>query len=286
MINNIVFFNHYHNGDIFFSKGYVRAIMKLLPEINFFYAHSNDRKIIRDLEIGSYPMSNVPARNIDPFAEVSDTLYVNTWIGNHILLGVGGCNWLTLHQMYRLIFEVISSKVRPIELGSIRQYSPFIDYSFFDVPTDLELDFENTIMFSNSPVLSGQSSIDSVDFIVQALLDNFPEKKVILTGPTAIESDRIMHTSNLIQTNGSDLNEITWISERCKFIIGRQSGPFSFMQVEGNVDDSRKTIISFSNDPNVDWLHLLKNKSSYSILMDHDSEALVREIVDIVGSAG
>ena len=47
----IVFFNHYHRGDIFTNRGYVVAITESLRNFEFGYLHFNHPKLTRDISI-------------------------------------------------------------------------------------------------------------------------------------------------------------------------------------------------------------------------------------------
>jgi hypothetical protein len=46
--------------------------------------------------------------------------------------------------------------------------------------------------------------------------------------------------------NGSDLNEISYLSTKCNVIIGRASGPFTFAINRQNIEDPNKILLSFS----------------------------------------
>lgn len=279
MIDTIVFYNNFHNGDIFFSKGYVKNIIEQFPEISFYYSHKNDPKITRDLNIGFMDMNNYSIPQSHKLILDKNRLFINTWIGNYID-GYLDCNWKSLHIMYEHIFKYLEELFNiNIQRLNINEYSPSIDFSYYDIPVDFNCDYDQTIIFSNGPVLSGQSILESTDFIVESLLNYFPEKKLILTHKTNINSNNILYTSDIIKTSGSDLNEISWLASKCKYIIGRQSGPFSFMQTDKNINDKKKIIISFSNNEKVNWLYEIKTKSKYVNLIETDKNDLINNII-------
>jgi len=164
-------------------------------------------------------------------------------------------------------------------LDDIMTYSPFVDDLYFSIPNNIEIDYENTIIFSNGPALSGQSEVSSTEGIVDSLLQAFPEKSLILTYPSSISHKNISYTSDLLQASMPDLNEISILSRRCKYLIGRQSGPFSFMQTDKLLSDSRKVVVSFSNSPEVDWFYQIDTPFPYVNLMDHDESLLIESMI-------
>ena len=53
----IVFYNQWHNGDVFSSKGYVNDIIQKLPQIKYYYAHECHPKVICDINADYIPVS-------------------------------------------------------------------------------------------------------------------------------------------------------------------------------------------------------------------------------------
>lgn len=285
MIDSVVFFNNFHNGDIFFSKPYVKHMAELFNVKDYTYAHNNNPIIVRDLNMNFQLLQDIDIFYKDKIKIIGSTLYVNTWIGNYLNEN-RNCNWISLHEMYVELYQSISDILdKKFNLLSRDNYKQFIDFDQYNIPIDFDCDYENTIIFSNGPVNSGQSYLRSTDNIVRSLCNTFPEKKIILTHPSEVNDNKIIYTSNIINANGSDLNEISWLSTKCKYIIGRQSGPFSFMQTDLNVNDSTKTMISFSDCAEVDWLYQINVKSNYNHLIDNDEQKLIKDINDIIGAA-
>jgi hypothetical protein len=283
MINNVIFYNHFHNGDIFFSKGYVRHMMSLFHDKNIFYAHVNDPKICKDLNATHIDIRTQPIPPLqNKITILDDNLYINTWIGNY-LNDLTGCNWDSLHKMYRKIYYALRTTLgMEFPINKMDYYAPFIDYSHYDIPTDFVCDYDNTIIFSNGPVLSGQSNLGSTEGIIRSILSNFPEKKLVLTHRSGVSHDNIIYTDEIIRTTGSDLNEISWVSNKCKYVIGRQSGPFSFMQTNENTNDENKIMIGFSNDVFLDWLYGVETACTYSNIIEKDENDVIRQVVALI----
>lgn len=265
----IVFFNHYHNGDIFASKGYIADLIKELKEHDIFYQHLHSPKLLKDLNIEyrslEFPMG--PFHDRLPFFMDHNTVFINTWAGNYLQYG-NGINWQTYRLMFEKIYSLLENVIdRSIEIGPIEYYFPEINYEYFDIP-NITIP-ENSIIISNGPVLSGQSNIFSIDSIVPLLLDK-TDSHIILTHYAPFQSERVSFTNNLINTTGGDLNEIAWISEQCKYIIGRNSGPFCFMNTKNNLNDSNKTLISIGNKEEDSFVYGINLKCNYHFVDDSE----------------
>lgn len=272
-IHSIAFFNHFHNGDIFLSKPYVKYVMDTLPQYNYYYLHKNNNKIIADLKINQIDLNSLQINEKTKFFVENNTLYINTHIGCYFPeIDDAECNWITTHKVYEIIYKTISNILNTdLFIKNIDDYVYETNYKIYDVPLNLDLDYENTIIISNGPVMSGQSNIHSFDNVVHYLVHKYPNKKFILTHRTEINTSNILYTSDLIKTTGSDLNEISYIADQyCKYIIGRQSGPFIFMNTNSILNNPNKKIFSLRYNRNCDFLHEIKVKSQYFSILDHD----------------
>ena len=273
----IVFFNHYHNGDIFASKGYISDLIKELSGHELYYQHYNSPKLLRDLNI-QYQTLEVPLGNFsdrNPMAGDRDSIFINTWIGNYLPYG-DGINWGTYHTMFSKIYSSISDMMDgSIELGPIQYYLPEINYEYFDIP-DVKVP-RGSIIISNGPVLSGQSTLPYLNSIITGLLEK-TDRDIILTHFAPFNSDRIHYTNNMIETTGGDLNEISWVASQCDYLIGRNSGPFCFMNTKNILNDSSKNIISIGNNEKDSFIYNVPTKSNYNFIHDQD----VLNVLDIV----
>lgn len=264
---NIVFYNHYHNGDIFASKAYVEDIIKEFKGANFYYQHPNSPRLLRDVDIEfrdiEAPLGALPVR--EKFRVSKDTIFINTWIGNYLNLG-SGINWPTYHKMFNVIYEFLYDETdNKIPLGPVEYYIPEIRYDYFDIP-DVTIP-ENSVIISNGPVMSGQSNLQNIDSIVNSILEH-TDYSIILTHFSPFNSDRVYYTNNITNIIGGDLNEISWIAEQCKYIIGRNSGPFCFMHTKKILNDRSKTIISLGNKAEDSFTYGMELPSNYQFILD------------------
>jgi hypothetical protein len=123
--------------------------------------------------------------------------------------------------------------------------------------------------------MSGQAPAVDFDAITLSLADTFPQITFLLTNPGTIkiQKNNVFYCDEIINSpiKINDLNEISYISTRCKLIVGRSSGPYSFSITEKNVPGKKFVCIcNFQKDAwtigdlnNVTWT----NESSVDVLL-------------------
>lgn len=267
----IVFFNHYHRGDIFTNRGYVNAIRTSLRNFEFGYLHFNHPKLTRDISIeylGDPSFLNKKER----FRQDDECLYVNTWIGAYkkIMNKHGGLNMKAMHEQWQIIFDEINRVFYTnLQLSSKKiRYMPGIDPSFLDLAT-VKNYVETTssikkILLCNGVPKSAQSFHYDMSQQINMLAEEFPDIHFICTTKIQSNFPNILFTDDIIRDteeeikrapwedrtlNICDLLEISYLSENCKIIIGKNSGPFCFCETLKNYSDNTKSFISF----NVSW---------------------------------
>lgn len=270
----IVFFNHYHNGDVFNSRGFVIDIMKQIP-VQYFYAHNCDHKILADLNLEQMEISKtIPFQNKNNSILIADTAtYINTWVGCYFDQGIkygGECSLRFNYEIYKILYEKLS-EIYEIKLNISQN---LIDY-FSDVDENvLRLDNVNKfldnngkkkILFSNGPALSGQCNQYNGDMmeIIDPLSMKFPNVSFILTHKINLQRENVHYTDDIVGVNGFDLNEISYLSNHCDMIIGRSSGPFCFSTTKKNIEDSTKTFICFGTNIRDCFQFGVKTKSKF-----------------------
>jgi hypothetical protein len=282
MIDKIVYYNHFHNGDVFLSKEYIKELILLFPNMKHIYYHENSSKLLKDLNIQTLSIKDVDFPQKNQIFVKDNTIYINTWIvaaDFHL----NGCNFISYSSMWSYIYEKINDILKTnILIKDEYFYIPETDYSFYDIPSDFSIDYDNTILFSNGNVNSGQAYRQDTEHIVHSLLNNFKDKTIILTHKTSINNDNIKYTDDIIKTIDGDLNEISWIAERCKHIIGRNSGPFIFMHTKNILNDKNKNIISFGGHSYDAPMHKSKTKSNYIFFDDKDPDLLTNNIISFI----
>lgn len=256
-MKKIVFFNHAHRGDIFLSRPFVKEIVEKL-DVEFYYSHFWGEYLLKDLNINYIHIDTVDKipqidRHIGHYIS-EDTLYINTWIGNyfdHSKPRYGECNLQSIYfLMYEQIFKVIR-KIFQIDLNlkDIHEYFPTIDYSYFNIGNIdkyLKEDTRKKVLLCNGPALSGQCDYNGdMAEIINFLSQKYSNITFIITHNIKLEKDNIKYTGDIIQSQKSDLNEITYLSKFCDVIVGRSSGPFTFANTKDNIFDEKKSFLCF-----------------------------------------
>lgn len=242
MIENVYFFNNFHNGDVFYSKEFVKDIKSKIGK-NHYYIHNNDFSILKDMDIEQIRKST-PKNEISVLIE--NDLYINTWIGQqktkYLSTANSGCNLNTNYNMFCDIYKQLN-----IEINSIEYYIPSVN---FEKVQTLNIDnFINSnkryILICNNEVLSGQSKNFNFDPIIDYLSTTYPDLMFIISNDTSLNKNNIFNFSNIGGIT-NNLLEISYISTKCDVIIGRASGPFCFTHIDENINNPNKIFVSFS----------------------------------------
>jgi len=256
---NIVFFNPFHNGDLFVSKEFVRQIITELPGVCVLFHHNNNVKVLQDLNIQFEHGTRLFGKrksSLPAVFENDNTLYINTWLGSYKNLGMynspAGINLHSMKTVFSYVFDQINFRFNSnLTIKDLQNYIPEIDYSMFNVNNvDNFLKNRNNskkILISNGPVFAKQSISDDFSEILNKISNKFLDVDFICTHPTKCVSKNIFYTKDIILDNsGCDLNEISYLSNFCSIIIGKNSGPYIFSIVKNNVSDTSKTFIQFN----------------------------------------
>lgn len=251
VIKEVIFYNHYGNGDIFVAREFVKEIMRNLPEAKHYFAHSKDPYINSDI-LKHRPL-DVFCEMRSPFILVDESLYINTWIGyaygKYVLPGVV-CRLDKFKQMYNDTLEKIGL---PFRLNQpIENYIPEIggiDSEYKNNITDFVYSIINKklVLICNGNVQSNQA--ENFDFtpVIEKLAEENPNIIFLVTEYFYTNFTNIIYTGSIFgKGTGSDLKEIGYLSKYVDIIIGRSSGPFVFCQTRTNYSNANLKILSFT----------------------------------------
>lgn len=255
---NIIFFNYWHNGDCFISKGWVKDIMSNLPDATFYYAHNLNTEILKDLNIEHIKLDNI--QGLHTFIPIvkSDNgdIFINTWCGvfiGDIFPHGEHSNFIRQHEIYKRQCSSLSSFLEKniIPTNNPLDYLPSINFSYFDteyIDTFINsLDSKKIILICNNPCKSEQSDISDIKDVVISLNKLFPNLVFITTKELDINVENVYNTNKLFNKS-SDLNEIAYLSKYATIIIGNNSGPYTFTHFKENLYDENKTFICLSKN--------------------------------------
>lgn len=290
----IILFNHFHRGDLFTHKEFVRHMKQLIPDNTFEYWHFNHPKVNLDLQI---PLVNTP-HNLDRNAHFiweGEVAGINTWIGvwSDIFNKHQGVNMFSLYESWENIFDKFGLKLRE----DPESYLPTIDYSFFNLKNIDEYVStpKKRILFCNGKPMSGQSFDSDMGDIINAFAEKHPEIDFICTQKFPTMSLNVLFTDDIIDdreefftgvnpywfnkpTNICDLNEISYLSTKCDAIVGKNSGPFVFCETYDNLKDESKVIVSFCKGPKETMSNGVDVKARYKHVTDHTHSSIVETI--------
>jgi hypothetical protein len=258
MMSKIVFFNHFHKGDLHTHKEFIRHLQFELPDVTFEYMHSNAEKLTAELNI---PLVGSPSElnNKEPFYydEDTETLFINTWVGCNwdVFCKHGGINMHTLYEQWEGIVEQVNEVFDAnIKLNEEKEsYLPRIksDLLKIDKIEDYLLTADEgvrKVLICNNAPMSNQSFKSDMKEHILPFAEMYPDTHFICTNKFDTEGhENIKFTDDIIgPVDGGDLQEISYLSRNCDVIIGKNSGPYVFCETYDNYMDDTKTFISFN----------------------------------------
>ena len=249
MFDNIIFYNHFGNGDIFESREFVKEIISNVPASKCIYRHAKGEKFLRDICNLNYEYLTMEDNLCNPTGNSKvhgNDLYINTWIGRdgrYVLPGIG-CTVEKLFDMYNDMLQGIYSLKY-----SCREYIPTINYSFFnrEESDNFASQHEKLILISNGPVQSMQACNFDFAPIIRRVADTHKDKTFIITSNMEERPENVFYTGEFIKQDGQpDLNELSYLSTKCNMLIGRNSGPHVMSWVKENCFNRKMVNITFS----------------------------------------
>lgn len=278
-MNKLIFYNNNNNGDIHFSREFIKDIMRKTSFDEYYHCHKRSPKLTQDIENLKYADLNQNCKPNSFYHVVNNETYINTHLGGMYDLATERLPEVDLIVFYNY-FQNIYSKLRiPMEIKKF--YIPEINYEVFEIQKAKEYIQNNLsitkVLISNGNVFSNQSLPVDFKTLIEKLATDYPEMHFILTDKsTPIELPNVFYSGDIIQSN-SDLNEISYLSTKCSVIIGRASGPYSFTEVKENLDDVDKMFIFICNTFS-DGIWYEQTKCSKVWINDYDFDNIYNTI--------
>lgn len=255
-MSDIIFFNHWHYGDLFSTRGVVADIKRQLPDHNFYYAHRKNGRAIVDLvdTLDSVDCEQIlsTVNQWNRFASDDDNILINTWVGSYMGL------WPNTHPSYvshHRIFREMYGNIRQnygidLQLSeNVWDYVPQIDYTHYDTAAVDNLSYSgNLYLFCNSEVASKQSSMDNMKKVMEYVADNHKNDTLVATEKFETSCKNIIFTADIFNST-CDLCDISYLSTKVNLIVGKNSGPFTYANTKQNLQDANKVFVNFSHKP-------------------------------------
>ena len=275
-MKRLVFFNYNHNGDIHFSREFVKDIINKTNYLNAVYYHFNSSRLLHDIYI-SHDKTRMNFKSENLFYEDDQNVYVHTWFHpGHPGYQLYGCTFETLYSNFTEIYKQLG-----IFLEDRPFYIPKIDYSKFNI-SNIDLFFNNNIydkyvFISNGQTLSGQSNNLNLNSYIHNVATENKNCLFILTENTGeFNLDNVIFSKDVIKSTGrDDLVENSYLSTKCDILVGRASGPSAFSIVVENVlSDKKQDIVELCNIKFLDDSFYNKNKKLHNIKEEEMGEYL------------
>jgi hypothetical protein len=272
MINDVVFYNHWHNGDIFIPKNYmVNLITQLMSRGNFKYYihHPNSKKLLADIvDLQYLPMdSNVPDAT-HRVLKKDNKVYINTWVGAyfgffkenqlHSNINIINTIWNSIYYTFQTLTDIDLHVNKLIPKDGI----PTTNWEMFSIEHAKQFVREKTniVLFCNGPSRSMQNSvsnINSMEKLIQILAEEHPNNTFVCTHKFHLEKNynNIYFTDDIFASvTDGDINEIAYISTFCDVIVGKNSGPYIYCHTRDNINRNC-TFISVSDRQSDSYLY-------------------------------
>lgn len=126
----IYFYNNFHNGDIHYSRTFVKDIMSKLGDNDYCYLHNCDPSILKDIKKLKHDnsfisfdnwnlISDYPIKHNSQIIRTND-LFINTWVGQKDMSYIHtdkdiSCSLYTHYNLYKDIYKELSIPIENIE---------------------------------------------------------------------------------------------------------------------------------------------------------------------------
>lgn len=248
--NNVYFYCHFGNGDIFISREFVKDILSQIKYERAYYSHGKNKRILADIpELQFAPIINEHIPSIRSRL-VNGDLFVNCWLGvdSSYVTPANSCNIINSKRMYNDIFSKHGLNIHLNK--SLEDYIPRIDFSYYQLDGVNEFIKSNTkklVLWDNGLVQSNQANNFDFTPIIEQIANLYKDINFITTTRTTLNLENVLFTGDITKTNdGFDLNEISYLSLLADTIIGRSSGPEVFCTTKDNLYTPNKAFLSFT----------------------------------------
>jgi hypothetical protein len=251
MKETINVYNHFHNGDIFYSRMLINGLIKKF-NINFY--HNLTSPLLSDID-GLTEIVGIPP-NFNAHTNDLENKNVNSWVGQQNMVFVNrpipGCSFENYFELVKLILKNYEIEIELDEefyLPTINKDKIFGNDDITMFMENLKLSYNKIILLCNGNVNSNQSvNVDLTNLIIR-LSNNHHDKVFLVTQDILTNATNIINTSSITKIK-PDLLQISLISNFCDIIVGRASGPYCFTHTKENLLNPNKTYISFTKNVN------------------------------------
>ncbi len=289
MYNKIVFYNHFHSGDLHVSRNFVKWIINNVDSKEYVYRHNTSKRNLLDIKKLNQIDTLTESEKNGIYLHDKNDLYINTWYASleSKYFKEKKC---TLKTLYNYFYNELKH-FNIILDDNIDLYIPSIDFNVYDISKIDKFMNENKdkykIFIGNANSLSNQSDNNIIiDNIVNKLSRYF--KDILFITSNKIEypnEDNVICIKDLLTMKlDNDLNECAYASTFCDIIIGRFSGPQTFAYNIDNLYRNKKFICLVMENYNNQINFSLENHGTEFIPCNYTDENIIfnfiREIIE------
>lgn len=250
-ILKIEFYNLANRGDVFCSRGVVKWVLENIPTTDAAFIHHFGEKIIRDLPLKYVSCSQSDRKNTPRSQrwEISEgVLKANVSYMVHT-------EYFRAGSYARILLSALKGELKrilghPIQVG-VKDIIPEISYGCYKLNKINEILKQHRdrkkIMVCNNDVNSGQA----INFDLNPLIDNFSSKKPDLLffitnkRKNNIVRKNVIYIPDIVEEEGSDLPEASYIGSNCNLILTRGSGPGTYSLSRENMNNNNLKFVGF-----------------------------------------
>lgn len=281
----IIFFNHFHNGDVHLSRGFIQQIMEKFPDHSYAYAHKNQPNLVPECKVADMP-------NCDAYTSIhrqDGAIYLNTWYGQQHsgYISQHGITFDCLYAIFdahcRTVFNQSLAEIQP-DLTLLFPHLKIERYHTEKMKDWLSCQWQHkTIMFENGQALSGQAENFDMNKVVLDLANEYPDLRFIVSKKIEAPAN-VYYTGDIIQKpEGTDLNEISFLANRSRLFIGRTSGVTSICMTRTNLFWSQLRMMLFCYDTAQPyWLKSMKDRIQYTARITVHGETDVEAVKNLI----
>jgi len=300
LFKKIIFFNPYHNGDIHFSREFVKTLIRILPAKEYVYQHNNPHDLISDiteLRFEKYEdLGTKHPKGHHMYYELKNNiLKFNTWAAVGKFNDLYQKEGITLENniaMYNYTLSLFSNI--KIDTFNKEQYIPVINWNYFKIKyPSAYFNIDNfgksnnqkKVLICNGKLLSHQCPDFKFEPIIEELAKKEKDILFLLTERRSQSNQKnILYTQDIIGSN-QDLNQISYLCTYCDVLVGRSSGPYSTSNVKENWLPKKKgkTIICINKlETDAFWYIPPDSINKFIWLNDYSKDGLINKIGSIL----
>lgn len=269
---NLIFYTHYHIGDVIMAKPFIKEIAKHIEHDYLAYAHLYSPKLTNDL-CNHIDIRTLPFLSDDTFSTVRhNSLFINTWFGK--LQGDESCpsntedrsicNYELFVPRYSYYLKQQINKNLSLDY-MVKRYARYCT----SAPTDCDNVILNVVphlissklkvLIYNQMATSGQSDNLPYDDYIHNLSVKFPHIQIYTSLPCTHKLDNVISLRDVFAEKNpnmsTDIIELGAVSKYCDIICGPGNGPLQYTWFKENITnpDKQYFTINCNNAGEAQW---------------------------------